>query len=119
MRSSSILATLAMVVSLALLAGCASTSSQSATAKTAPTVDLEVFRDGAVPSKPCKVIAVIQEEGREEEQKKLETKLIEKAKGLGGHAIVFDVPRQSGFQSEFLGSFKVSYLYRATVVVYP
>jgi hypothetical protein len=38
---------------------------------------------------------------------------------MGGNAIVFDVPKQGGFKSEFLGSFKWAYIYEATVVVYP
>ena len=108
-----------MVVGLALLAGCATTPSQPGTTKSAPTVNLEVFRDGTIPTKPCKVIAVLKDDGPEEEQEQIEAKMIRKARRMGGQAIVFDAAKENGFKSEFLGSFKVTYLYEAKVVVYP
>jgi ABC-type glycerol-3-phosphate transport system substrate-binding protein len=115
MRSSASLASLAVVAGLALLTGCPTTTAT----KAVPTVDIEVFRDGAIPAKPCKKIAAFKADGTEAEQEQIQAKMISKAKRMGGNAIVFDVPKQGGFKSEFLGSFKWAYIYEATVGVYP
>jgi hypothetical protein len=103
---------------LGLLAGCETTSSQTGGPQAASNV--EVFRDGAKPSRDYKEIRVLTDDGRENEQKEIETKMIAKAAKLGGNAIIFDKPKQSGVEAQpfSFGRFDLTYLYKGAVVVY-
>lgn len=120
MKANAILASLALTAALTLLAGCESTPSQSGNRSAVATADVEVFRDGAEPAKPFKEIGVLKDDGKEAEQEEIEKKLIKKAKQMGGDAILFDKPKQSGMEMDFFsfGASKFTYLYRARVVVY-
>ncbi len=82
---------------------------------------IEVFRDDAIPSRPFKQIGILKDDGTAEEQEKVEAKMITKAKKMGGSAIVFDRPKQSGMEASYFsfpGAIKYTYLYRSVVVVY-
>ncbi len=106
---------LALLTGFALLAGC-STDKNAST----PSKDVEVFRDGARPTRAFKEITVLNDDGKIEEQPDIEAKMIKKAQKLRGDAIIFEKPEQSGLEAQpfGFGSFKYTYKYKGTVVAY-
>lgn len=60
------------------------------------------------------------DDGRENEQNEIEQKLIAKAAKMGGNAIIFSKPKQSGMEAQpfSFGKVDFTYLYKGTVIVY-
>lgn len=92
----------------------------SAPAARPASAQIDVFKDGEKPSRAFKSIGLLKDDGKDQEQEQIEAKMIAKAKKMGGQAILFDKPKQSGMEAEFFsfGQAKFTYLYKANVVVY-
>jgi hypothetical protein len=119
MKFSTVIALALISVTAVLLTGCETPNAGGPTAAV-PTAQVEVFHDGTKPAKPFKEIGTLTDDGKEEEQAEIEAKMIKKAQKMGGHAIIFAAPKQSGMEAAGPFSFaaKFTFLYKGTVVVY-
>lgn len=110
-----------MVIFLALgiaLTGCQGVSRYDSMSRPT-TTQLDIFRDGAKPTKAYKEIGMITDDGKLSEQLGIEAKFMKKAKAMGGNAVIFYPLVKTGTEMQpfFIGSAD-TYLYKATVVVY-
>lgn len=100
-----------------LLLGCASNgtgASQAATGK-----QIEIFKDGRLPSKPYSVIGSVTDDARLEEEPAIEAKMKKQAIKMGGDALIFEPKTETGFDVHPWGwGAKKSYLYKANVIKY-
>lgn len=104
-------------LSLAALLGCGTQELRYDSTKRHPTTAIDVFRDGQKPTKAYKEVGMVTDDGRAVEQPNIESKFIQKAKRMGGNAIIMYPPTKSG--SELSGfSLVDTFLYKASVVIY-
>ena len=111
--------TLLLSLVAAFFVGCASPDGQHDSVKRKPATQIDTFRDGQKPTRAYKEIATLADDAREVEEPQIEAKMIQKAKRMGGNAIIFEPKSRSG--AEFTGFFSTlsnTYLYKARVVVY-
>jgi hypothetical protein len=93
-----------------LLMGCAGVPST-------PTHQIELFRDGQTPMRAYREIRLLTDDGGLGEQGQIEEKFIDKAKRLGGDALIIHPVAHTG--AELKGFALVeTYLYKASVIVY-
>lgn len=100
-------------LAFASVVGCQTTNTSE------PVAQIEVFRGDSKPEKPYSEITSLTDDGAEAEQSEIEAKMIKKAQKMGGNAIIFAEPKQSGFEATpFTFSAKMTYLYKGTVIKY-
>ena len=101
-----------------LFVGCQSSNTYDGEKQKA-SAQIDIFRDGAKPQVKYREIGMIADDGRKEEQPGIEGKMIKKAKGMGGNAIIFLPLEQSGEELRpFFAGLATAYVYKALVVVY-
>jgi hypothetical protein len=106
-----------------LMVVCSSTKSSS---QINSQKQIEVFREnGQQPSREYRELGLLTDDGKEIEQPKIEEKMIEKARKMGGDAIIFMKPSYSGTEGNAvfvrgfaIGGSKVTFLFRGAVVAY-
>jgi hypothetical protein len=102
---------------VSVLVGCSTPEVRYDTAKHQPTTEVTIFRDGQKPSKAYKEIGMLTDDGKAVEQPNIEAKFINKAKRMGGNAIIMYPAVKSGSELSGFGLVD-SFLYKASVVVY-
>lgn len=102
---------------VAVFVGCSTPEVRYDSAKRQPTAEIDIFREGQKPSKACKEIGMLTDDGRAVEQPEIEAKFINKARRMGGNSIIMHAPTKSGGE---LSGFSVvdTFLYKASVVIY-
>lgn len=107
------------VVAVTVFSGCKSTSANIQSKDPVARVPFDVYRDGAKPTRPYKEVGKLADDGKEVEQPEIEAKMIKQAKRMGGQAIIFETPKQSGLEPGFFSwGLKFTYLYKGTVISY-
>ena len=112
---------IALLLASTLLIGCSSTKSSSQ-----PPKEIQIFREGdQQPARDYREIGLLTDDGKEIEQPKIEEKMVNKARKMGGDAIIFSKPSYSGTEGQAyymrgfaFGGAKVTYLFRGTVIGY-
>ncbi|MCP5516543.1 MAG: hypothetical protein H7A45_04695 [Verrucomicrobiales bacterium] len=113
MNLKSILSSLGLILLLSACSTPGGSSDMSA-------IPLDVYRAGDDIPKAYHEIGLLKDDGKEAEQQEIEAKMIKQAKKMGGDAIIFLEPKQSGMETEFWswGAAKFTYLYQGRVVAY-
>jgi hypothetical protein len=94
-------------------------TSYSAYEKLPPTQKVEIFRDGAKPDRKYREIGMLGDDGRKSEQAGIEGKMIKRAKGMGGNAIIFAPLEQSGAElTPGMVGLADTFTFKAIVIVY-
>jgi hypothetical protein len=109
---------LALFTTIALLTGCISTD-QIILDNTSrqPTAQVEVFKGNQQPGRPYKVIAELSCHRSRQYELKAEASFIDKAKFLGGDAILFS-GAQTGEHREDNGSYTTTWVFLSKVIVF-
>jgi hypothetical protein len=98
------------------LCGCIGVAQLDET-KRKPTTQLDIYRDGAKPTKSYKEITMLNDDGSLAEQAKIEQKFIKKAKGFGGNGLILPPLVRTGSELQGFGLVD-TYAYKGVVIVY-
>lgn len=96
-----------------LLCACATTNSSKTPAKEIP-----VYQSTNAPTQSYTIIKKLDDDGAEKEEEEIIAQFIQKARKLGGDAIILEPKKPSGMEAEIFGFGKINYtfLYQANVI---
>ena len=106
------------IILVALIAGCATTSSDSNGAAKAGQKQIQVFPAGSGPSQKFLVLRTLKDDAGEDEEDEITAQFQKTAAKLGGDAIIFKEKKASGMEVVPFGFGKIknTFLYRVDVV---
>jgi hypothetical protein len=114
-----IISFLLLPATLALFTACESDKVMLDSAKRAPTTSVEVFKDGATPSRTVKQIADLSWKGKVDQELTAEKKFIREAQAMGGNAVVMVKANVTGTRIDWGRlSNETECLFKAKVYIY-
>ena len=112
------------LLAVALLTGCAQTQlARYDTTPRPPTPGVEIFKDGAAPPRPYKIIAETTWMGPHQDELRAQKSFVNKACKLGGDGLIFSKEGENQAKFGALGSFasgavETSWLFKSKIIVY-